>query len=98
MRTITFIVLPLSLLAGCHTQTDIERTIHRADGTVEVYRNYSDGYYYNPNFTGYRDEEIKVNDMNNTIISNVPFWQNNIGQRHDPFMAPISNGVQYNIR
>ena len=46
------LLIPIPLLTGCYTQTDIKRTITRADGSQEIYENKSHGYNYNPNFTG----------------------------------------------
>lgn len=54
------LLLPLTLLTGCYTQTDIKRTITRADGSQEIYENKSHGYNYNPNFTGHMDNNYQV--------------------------------------
>lgn len=59
MRFFCFI---LAALMGCHTQTDIKRSVTRADGSTEVYENHSDGYNYNPNYTGTFD------NTNNTQV------------------------------
>jgi hypothetical protein len=53
------LLIPIALLAGCYTQTDIKRTITRADGSQEIYENKSHGYNYNPNFTGHMDNNYQ---------------------------------------
>lgn len=56
MRTLGYILSLLALSAqGCFTQTNITRTVTHADGRVERYENRSNGYGYNPNFTGHYD-------------------------------------------
>jgi len=47
---------------GCYTQTDITRTVTMPDGKVETYVNKSNGYNYNPNFTGTNEQSIHVRD------------------------------------
>lgn len=54
------LLIPIALLTGCYTQTDIKRTITRADGSQEIYENKSHGYNYNPNFTGHMDNNYQV--------------------------------------
>ena len=54
MRNLAIIALTLPL-TGCYTQTHITRTVHRTDGSTETYENRSNGYNYNPNFTGHWD-------------------------------------------
>ena len=54
------LLIPIALLTGCYTQTDIKRTIIRADGSQEIYENKSHGYNYNPNYTGHWDNNYQV--------------------------------------
>jgi hypothetical protein len=60
MRIIALIALTLPL-TGCYTQTHITRTVHRSDGSTETYENRSNGYNYNPNFTGHWDSHNEQN-------------------------------------
>jgi len=65
MKT-ALLALAALALAGCHTNTHITRTIHRADGSTEIYENRSDGYNYNPNFTGHMDNNYQVHSSTHT--------------------------------
>jgi hypothetical protein len=47
--------ISLAALSGCYTQTNVTRTITRADGSTERYENRSTGYNYNPNWTGHSE-------------------------------------------
>ena len=47
---------------GCYTQTDITRTVTMPDGKVETYVNKSNGYNYNPNFTGTAEQSVHIRD------------------------------------
>jgi hypothetical protein len=59
MRIALLIALTLPL-TGCYTQTNITRTVRHTDGTVETYENKSNGYNYNPNFTGHWDNNYQI--------------------------------------
>jgi hypothetical protein len=59
MRIIAAIALTLPL-TGCYTQTHITRTVKHPDGSVETYENRSNGYNYNPNFTGHMDNNYQI--------------------------------------
>jgi hypothetical protein len=59
MRIIAIIALTLPL-TGCYTQTNITRTVRHPDGSVETYENRSNGYNYNPNFTGHMDNNYQI--------------------------------------
>lgn len=50
------------LLCGCYTQTNITRTVKHANGSTEIYENKSNGYNYNPNFTGTAEQSVHVRD------------------------------------
>jgi hypothetical protein len=65
MKT-ALLTLAALALAGCHTNTHITRTINRADGSTEIYENRSDGYNYNPNFTGHMDNNYQVHSSTHT--------------------------------
>jgi hypothetical protein len=65
MKTALLAILALSL-TGCYTRTHITRTINRADGSTEIYENRSDGYNYNPNFTGHMDNNYQVHSSTHT--------------------------------
>lgn len=54
MRTILATVA-LCALSGCYTETRVTRTVTRPDGSSEVYENHSNGYNYNPNWTGHSE-------------------------------------------
>jgi len=64
-------ILTTAALCGCHTQTHITRTVRHPDGSVETYENRSDGYNYNPNFTGHWDNnyQIRANTNSNQQFS-----------------------------
>lgn len=63
MRFATLVLSSASvLLCGCYTQTNITRTVKHPSGMVEVYENKSNGYNYNPNFTGTAEQSIHVRD------------------------------------
>jgi len=56
MRLAIALLLTVTLpLSGCYTQTNVTRTITRADGSTERYENRSTGYNYNPNWTGHSE-------------------------------------------
>lgn len=73
---IALLVLPLAL-TGCYTRTHITRTVHHTDGTVESYENRSDGYNYNPNFTGHTDysntQSVKFNGIPQPEMAQNPY-------------------------
>ena len=86
MRLIAIIVTSLSL-TGCYTQTNISRTVRHTDGTVETYENKSNGYNYNPNFTGHMDNNYQIranSDASQRINAD--------------FAPPMSPNGQYTIR
>ena len=89
MRIALLVALTLSL-CGCYTRTHITRTVKRADGSTEIYENRSDGYNYNPNFTGHADSTYQIRtstNANQTFSAEV-----------NPFAAPLSPNGQYTIR
>ena len=86
MRIALLIALTLPL-TGCYTQTNITRTVKHTDGTVETYENRSNGYNYNPNFTGHADSNYQIRANNSTN-------QNFSAELPSPFLP---NG-QYTIR
>lgn len=89
MKRTALLVLPLAL-TGCYTQTNITRTVKHTDGTVETYENKSNGYNYNPNFTGHADSTYQIRtstNANQTFSAEV-----------NPFAAPLSPNGQYTIR
>ena len=59
--TATLIAVSLSCF-GCYTQTNITRTVKHANGSTEIYENKSNGYNYNPNFTGTAEQSVHVRD------------------------------------
>lgn len=64
---ITFICAATLISAtACHTRTNVTRTVQHTDGTLETYTNQSDGYNYNPNWTGHSDQNYstRVNSHN----------------------------------
>lgn len=63
MRFVTTALLAVSLSGfGCYTQTNITRTVKHANGSTEIYENKSNGYNYNPNFTGTAEQSVHVRD------------------------------------
>jgi hypothetical protein len=63
MRFATLILSSASvLLCGCYTQTNITRTVKHANGSTEIYENKSNGYNYNPNFTGTAEQSVHIRD------------------------------------
>lgn len=66
-------LLAVSLLSGCYAQTNISRKVTRADGSTDTYENHSNGYNYNPNYTGTQDMvyESRINGVavNNAFSS-----------------------------
>lgn len=65
MRTLGYIFSALALTAqGCYTETRVTRTITRADGSTEVYENRSNGYNYNPNWTGHSENTFTGHNYN----------------------------------
>lgn len=50
----------LASLVGCKTSTNITKTVTLADGSVTSYVNISEGWNYNPNFTGSTNESLEV--------------------------------------
>jgi hypothetical protein len=48
-------IISIATLSGCYTQTQVTRTVTRADGSTERYENRSTGYNYNPNWTGHSE-------------------------------------------
>lgn len=88
MRTLAAI-LALCALSGCYTETRVTRTVTRADGSTEVYENRSNGYNYNPNWTGHSE---------NTFIGHT--YNVNMNTPQSPFMGTATPGPfgQYTIR
>ena len=63
MRSAALVLSSASaLLCGCYTQTNITRTVKHANGSTEIYENKSNGYNYNPNFTGTSEQSVHVRD------------------------------------
>lgn len=63
MRFAAVVLSSTSLvLCGCYTQTNITRTVKHANGSTEIYENKSNGYNYNPNFTGTAEQSVHVRD------------------------------------
>ena len=63
MRFAAVVVSSVSfIMCGCYTQTNITRTVKHPNGSVEVYENKSNGYNYNPNFTGTAEQSVHVRD------------------------------------
>ena len=89
MRIALLIALTLPL-TGCYTQTNITRTVKHTDGTVETYENKSNGYNYNPNFTGHADTNYQIRTNAST--------NQNISAEVNPFTAPTSPNGQYTVR
>ena len=59
----TILILSLFILCACQPQqTDILTEIHKPDGSVVRYVNKSNGYNYNPNFTGTNEQSVHVRD------------------------------------
>ena len=84
MRTLAAI-LALCALSGCYTETRVTRTVTRADGSTEVYENRSNGYNYNPNWTGHSENTF----TGHTYSVNAP----------SPFAAAVPQSApQYTIR
>jgi len=75
---------------GCHTRTNVVRTVQHKDGTLETYTNYSDGYNYNPNWTGHSD----MNSSNRVNTHNTQ----DISTQLSGFGVPLSSTGQYTIR
>jgi len=90
MRIALLVALTLPL-AGCYTQTNITRTVKRADGSTEIYENRSNGYNYNPNYTGHWDNSMQVHNYG-TANSNVEAVLPPGAQ------PPVSPNGQYTIR
>lgn len=59
-------IISISILAlgGCYTETRVTRKVTRADGSTEVYENYSNGYNYNPNWTGHSENTFTGHTYN----------------------------------
>ncbi len=103
MKIATFALCTL-VLGGCHVQSNITRTITRTDGSVETYTNTSDGYNYNPNFSGHSDSTYQIRstasatqNTNANFINDVylnPFGSN--GQPLNPAFGGVN--TQYTIR
>lgn len=103
MKTITLLLSAL-FLCGCHVKSNISRTITRNDGSVETYTNNSDGYNYNPNFSGHSDSTYQIRstasssqNTNANFVNDVylnPFQSN--GQANPPSFNGCNN--QYSIR
>jgi hypothetical protein len=89
MRIALLVALTLPL-TGCYTQTNITRTVKHTDGTVETYENRSNGYNYNPNFTGHADSTYQIRTSTNA--------NQNFSAEVNPFAAPISPNGQYTVR
>ena len=88
MRTLGYMLSALALTAqGCYTETRVRRTVTRADGSTEVYENNSNGYNYNPNWTGHSE---------NTFIGHTY----NVNTPQSPFMSSATPGPfgQFTIR
>jgi hypothetical protein len=63
MRFLTCVLVATSVCGfGCYTETNITRTVKHTNGSVEVYENKSNGYNYNPNFTGTAEQSVHVRD------------------------------------
>jgi len=93
MRIALLVALTLSL-CGCYTRTHITRTVKRADGSTEIYENRSDGYNYNPNFTGHADNTVQFHNYgtaNSKVEAVFPPQMEQFGQ------SVPTNG-QYTIR
>ena len=86
MRIALLVALTLPL-TGCYTQTNITRTVKHTDGTVETYENRSNGYNYNPNFTGHADSNYQIRANNST--------NQNFSAEFNP---PMSPNAQFTIR
>jgi hypothetical protein len=78
-------LLALVTLSGCYTQTQVTRTVTRADGSTEVYENRSTGYNYNPNWTGHSENTYTGHQY--SVSTTSPF----IG-------ATVSSTPQFTIR
>jgi len=89
MRIAALLVLTLPL-CGCYTRTHITRTVKHTDGTTETYENRSDGYNYNPNFTGHADNNYQIRASTNA--------NQNISAEMNPFAVPVSPNGQYTVR
>jgi hypothetical protein len=89
MRIAALLVLALPL-CGCYTRTHITRTVKHPDGSTETYENHSDGYNYNPNFTGHADSNYQIRSNANS--------NQNFSAEVNPFAAPLSPNGQYSIR
>lgn len=89
------LLIPIALLTGCYTQTDIKRTITRADGSQEIYENKSHGYNYNPNFTGHMDNNYQFHSSThaNSFVTIPPQYPQQPTQYPANFPYP-----QYTIR
>ena len=96
MRILATIVLTLPL-TGCFSQSHITRTVHRADGSTETYENHSNGYNYNPNFTGHWDSHNEQN-TNFTGLMPVPTPPQPVPTGFDAYVAPAGYAGQFTIR
>lgn len=89
MRIAALLALTLPL-CGCYTQTNITRTVKHTDGTVETYENRSNGYNYNPNFTGHWDNNYQIRTSTNA--------NQNFSAEVNPFGAPGATNSQFPVR
>lgn len=90
LKHIALLSAPL-VLGGCYTRTHITRTVHHADGSRETYENRSDGYNYNPNFTGHAD----YSNVQNVKFNGIPLPE----PAQNPYgvQQPLAFG-QYSVR
>lgn len=91
LLAITIVSLLSVSLTGCYTQTNTIRTVRHQDGTLETYENHSNGYNYNPNYTGHMDNNYQIHSNMNAFASQTQ----NINAA---FGTPIANSPQFTIR